>query len=64
LALALSEAPLIKVERSPTGSEKGKSRFASRIARIRYHPAIVVINIKDPAVYHCISNIFEGDSEW
>jgi hypothetical protein len=42
-------APLITVERSPTGRPNGKSRAASMIAKKIYQPAIEVTNNEAPA---------------
>lgn len=48
-------APLITVERSPTGILKGKSRDASIIARKIHQPAMDVTNNEAPAPYLIVS---------
>lgn len=52
---ALSLLPLMMWLRSPTGSASGKSTAARICTKIRYQPAMIVTNVKDPPVWSIVS---------
>jgi hypothetical protein len=58
--ISFSLIPLIKPDKSPTGTRIGKSRIASMSARKSHHTAIAVTNNDAPAAYRVVSREFQG----